>query len=386
MFKATRFNDVIKVLPMNDFNRAVQHYGNDKHSKGFSSRDQLLSMIYAQLHGCQSLRELETAYNSHSNTHYHLGTREVKRATLAQANKHRDSRLFESLLQTLLQQTKGRFKRELKQKLRLLDSTSISLKGLGYDDWAQGTRTRNTQGLKAHIMIDEASHIPLYCNLSPANVNDIQDAQTMTLTPGYTYVFDKGYCDYNWWYELDNLGAMFVTRIKKNAAIEVLQAQKGIDSIMSDDQIRLKNRRPRGGKINRYEKSLRRVVVERPDKETPLVLVTNDMVSSAQSIADSYKSRWQIELFFKWLKQNLKLKKFMGQSENAVRIQIYIAMISYLLVYLYRANNGLKMSLRECLIMVSATLMHRTETAHELDRRRREAARIRAKLQPEFAF
>ena len=386
MFKATRFNDVIKVLPMNDFNRAVQHYGNDKHSKGFSSRDQLLSMIYAQLHGCQSLRELETAYNSHSNTHYHLGTRKVKRATLAQANKHRDSRLFESLLQTLLQQTKGRFKRELKQKLRLLDSTSISLKGLGYDDWAQGTRTRNTQGLKVHIMIDEASHIPLYCNLSPANVNDIQDAQTMTLTPGYTYVFDKGYCDYNWWYELDNLGAMFVTRIKKNAAIEVLQAQKGIDSIISDDQIRLKNRRPRGGKINRYEKSLRRVVVERPDKETPLVLVTNDMVSSAQSIADSYKSRWQIELFFKWLKQNLKLKKFMGQSENAVRIQIYIAMISYLLVYLYRANNGLKMSLRECLIMVSATLMHRTETAHELDRRRREAARIRAKLQPEFAF
>jgi IS4 transposase len=386
MFNVTRFNEIIKALPMSDFNRAVQHYGNDKHSKGFTSRDQLLSMVYAQLHGCQSLRELETAFNSNANAHYHLGTREVKRATLAQANKKRDARVFESLLQTLLQQAKGRFKRELKQKLRLLDSTSITLKGRGYDSWAKTSRVRTTQGLKAHIMIDEASHLPLYCNVSAGNVNDIQDARTMALTPGYTYVFDRGYCDYNWWHELDNSGAMFITRIKKNAAIEVLKSHKMDTNIISDDQVRLKNRRPRAGKINLYEKPLRRVIVERPDKETPLMLITNNMVESAEKIADAYKSRWQIELFFKWLKQNLKLKKFMGQSENAVRIQIYIAMISYLLVYLYRANNGLKMSLRECLIMLSATLMQRTETAHELDRRRRNDAQLRARLQPEFTF
>jgi IS4 transposase len=386
MFNATRFNDVIKALPINDFNRAVDRYGNDKHTKGFTSRDQLLSMIFAQIHGCQSLRELETSYNAHSNPHYHLGTRDVRRATLAQANKTRDARLFESLLQTLLTQTKGRFKRELKQKLRLLDSTSISLKGRGYDSWAQKSRTRNTQGLKVHMMIDEASHLPLYCHLSSANVNDIQDAQEMTLSPGFIYVFDKGYCDYNWWHKLDESGAMFLTRLKKNAAIDVIQERQVGGLILSDDQIRFKNRRPRAGKVNRYTKPLRRIVVERPDKDTPMVLVTNNMVLSAEIIADAYKSRWQIELFFKWLKQNLKLKKFMGQSENAVRTQIYIAIISYLLVYLYRANNGLSMSLRDCLIVLSTTLMHRVETAHELDRRRRKVAQIRAQLQRQIAF
>ena len=372
MFKNTRFNDLMEGLPRGQFDQAVALSGNDKYNKGFRSWDQLVSLIYGQVSGRQSLRELETAFNSNKHAHYHLGTREVRRTTLAEANAKRDYRLFETVCNSMLHQVKGKLKRELKSFIYLLDSTPIVLKGHGFDSWTGKTRTHRTQGLKVHMIYNSDAQVPTYANISNANVNDIQDARRMSLEQGVTYVFDKGYCDYNWWNEIDSMESVFVTRFKCNAAIGVIESRKVEGPILSDEVVELTNRNPGAGRKNRYRQPLRRVIVEREDKDRPLVLATNDMRRSAQEIADLYKSRWQVELFFKWLKQNLKIKRYLGRSENAVKTQIFIAIITYLLVYLYRARRGIKASLRTCLIELSATLMERPKLEYELLRRRQK--------------
>jgi IS4 transposase len=172
------------------------------------------------------------------------------------------------------------------------------------------------------------------------------------------YVCDRGYCDYNWWHQIDSAGAHFVTRFKSNAALAVV-SERPIDlddtgTILSDSTVQLKSKQASGGRKNLYRHPLRRVTIARPDKATPLVLATNDLVSPASVIAQRYKDRWAIELFFKWIKQHLRIKKFLGRTENAVRIQILTALISYLLVVLYKQRHALRATLWECLCVISA--------------------------------
>jgi IS4 transposase len=192
------------------------------------------------------------------------------------------------------------------------------------------------------------------------------------------YAFDKGYCDYNWWHEIDNKGALFVTRYKNNAALTIIKVNEipmaDRDTVLSDEVVKFKYKHPGGSRKNRYEKPLRRVVIARPEHDTPLVLATNDMTRSALEIAEIYKKRWLIELFFKWIKQNLKIKKFLGRSENAVKIQIYSALISYLLIALYRYTHGLKQSMKDTRVLIKATLFQRPQMEqYRLKKRRRIA-------------
>ncbi len=376
MYRNTRFGDLMKGLPRGSFEKVVNQLGADKYNKGFRSWDQLLAMIYAQLSGCRSLRELEVGFNSQSAHHYHLGSREIKRSTLADANSKRSSELYSMICSQLFQQAHGKVKRELSELLYLIDSTPISLKGLGFDQWTFEKRNDRTRGLKVHMMLASEGAVPVYQEITPPNVNDIEVGRKMMSEPGATYVFDKGYCDYNWWYQLHQRGAFFVTRLKKNAGIEKLGEkeipEKAVGHILEDVEVCFRNKRPGGHRVNQYHGTpLRKVVVARPDKGRPLILVTNDFSRSAEEIAELYKKRWEIELFFKWLKQNLKIKKFLGRSENAVKVQIYTALIAYMLVQIYRKSNGIKHSLMLCLVTLRSGLFQRPEVERRVARRRR---------------
>jgi putative transposase len=242
--------------------------------------------------------------------------------------------------------------------------------------------------LKLHLLYDCTEQLPLQASMSAPNINDIDVGRELSLQPGALYVFDKGYCDYNWWARIDAQGARFVTRFKRNAALRTERIRKvpGQEAalILSDEIVRFANPCPGARRRNHYRQALRRIVVARPGHEQPLVLATNDLESPAARIAQYYKQRWHIELFFKWIKQHLKIKRFLGRSENAVRIQILCALITFLLLALYRQAHGLKQSLWQLLGELRSTLFQRPATEEAMARRRRQLQAELLRLQPQL--
>lgn len=375
----------MKGLPRGVFDRIVKKHNADKYCKSFRHWDHLVAMTYAQLSGTSGLRPLVTGFNSHVAHHYHLGTGCLKRSTLADANETRKETVFAATVEWLMQQVSRPLRQHSAQMLYLLDSTSITLKGREFDRWTLSNRTRNTQGVKLHVLYAAQEQAPVWQSISAANVNDVEKADAVPLQEGAMYVFDKGYCDYNWWHRIDTVGARFVTRFKRTAGLTIEQeraipaAAAGV--VLEDRIVRFKYKHQGGKRINQYDKPLRSITIARADKPTPLVLATNDMTSPALEIAQRYKERWEIELFFKWIKQHLKIKKFFGRTENAVRIQLLTALISYLLVALYKQTHGLKQSLWNCLCLVRATLFQRPEIEASRYRKRRMQSEQMARMQ-----
>ena len=386
MLRISRFRQVLEGLPRGQFDRTVERLGANKYSKGFGRWDQFVAMAYLQLSGASSLRTAVTGYNSQYAHHYHLDTAPLKRSTLADANSRRDPAVFAELAQQLMHQANRQIRQQGQALLYLLDASSITLKGLGFDGWTHGQRTRNTQGLKLHTLLHHGQQVPVAVAITAANVNDIDHGRTIPLQAGATYVFDKGYCDYNWWHRIDQHGAYFVTRFKRNAGLRLVEQRTvGNDpQVRADELVRFAHSHPRGGARNHYRQPLRRIVIARPDHASDLVLATNDLNSSAEQIAERYKQRWAIELFFKWIKQHLQIKRFIGRSENAVRTQLLVALITYLLVAVYHQASRFNGSLWECLFMLRTTLFQRPQTEAQLYRRRRRHAQIWAQCQPEL--
>jgi putative transposase len=380
VFSLSRFQQLMKALPGTMVDQAIARHQADRYSKVFSCADQLTAMVYAQLAGVSSLRQLEAGFNSHPSQHYHLGTGPIKRSTLADANRTRPPAVFEELLHGLIAQLHRGARRRMDEALHLLDATSISLKGRGFDDWATPHRTRFSQGLKVHVMADNLHAAPVWQAITAPNVNDVVMAREVPIEAGRTYVFDKGYCDYNWWAKLDASGARFVTRLKRTAAIAVdlsHELDRGAPSILGDHTIRLTNRNPGAGRKNHYTQALRRIEVLPEGHAKSLVLVTNDFERSAEQIAHCYKERWQIELLFKWLKQHLKIRQFMGRSENAARIQLLTALIAYVLLMLYQQASGTVQSLWTFLGSLRASLFQRDRIPDYYQRRRTRALEIK---------
>lgn len=377
MFSISRFHALMNQVPRGAFERSVAAHMADKHCKGFSRWRHLQAMIYAQLAGADSLRTVAAGFNAHASHHYHLDAVPVKRSTLADANRLTAPTVFADLAQTLMGCVQRTVRRDVKPLLNLLDSTSITLKGRDFDEWTFDTRTNHTQGLKLHVLYATGQQAPCWHAFTAANVNDIDVAKTLQLQQGQRYVFDKGYCDYAWWHAIAQTDALFVTRFKRNAAVRVERSlpipERDQDSVLADEVVTFKHRHNRAGHTNPYVAPLRRVVVARPDHPTPLILATNDLHSPARTIADHYRARWGIELFFKWIKQHLKLKRFLGRSENAVKIQILTALIAYLLVVLYRHRHAPEQSLWQCLATLRASLFQRPilEAHHRRAHRRR---------------
>lgn len=390
MFSISRFQTLMNRLPQQVFERAVETHQADKHNKGFSRRSHLVAMIYAQLSGASSLRTVAAGFNAHASHHYHLGVSPVKRSTLADANRKAPVGVFAAVAQALMVNVQRQVRRDAEPLLHLLDSTSFTLKGREFDAWTWADRTRNTQGLKLHVMYDTRRHAPCWVDFSAANVNDIDKARDLSLEAGRCYVFDRGYYNFGWWQAIDTAQAQFVTRFKRNAAIRVVSqrphAEIDGEHILADDIVTFLPRHNRAGHTHPYQAPLRRVTVHRPDHKTPLILATNDLDSPATVIAERYKTRWRIELFFKWIKQHLRIKQFLGRNENAVKIQILTALIAYLLVTLYRQHSAQGKTLWECLAMLRVSLFQRPhiEAHHQAIYARRCRQRQAAKLQREL--
>jgi putative transposase len=292
----------------------------------------LKSLLFAQWEGLTSLREIVAGLGAHSAAFYHLNLRAPCRSTLADANAARPAAVFRDIASALIPIAAGQLRRDGEALIRLLDSSPIPLKD---DRFAWAEANARTRGLKLHLLHDPRQARPVWFEVTSAKVDDVVAGRAIPLEPGATYVFDKGYTDYRWWAEIIGADAVFITRRKRNAHCRPVAERTATgEGILADRLIQIGHRKPRGGApINPlYEVTLREIEVARPDHDTPLYLLTNDLERPATEIAQLYKERWEIELLFKWLKQNLKIRRFLGRSENAVRIQIYVALIAFMLL------------------------------------------------------
>ena len=313
------------------FNRIIDKYKGNFAVKKLSCWEQFVAIFLGQVSELNSLREIVSAIKFHSNQQYQLGIKkDVARSTLAKANEIRDWRMYRDIFYHLISKYKGAKYYKSSELIKIIDSTPINL-NIFQHPWIE--TTMKVKGLKTHIVYDLTNKVPTLFDITGARTNDITWAKNnITLEKGITYVADKGYTDYNWWFEINSVGAYFVTRLKRDARIKNLGEVQQITETVSSQIFELTNKIPRSGHINKYANiPLRKVIVQREGK-SPLILVTNDFKRSAIEIAELYKQRWQIELFFKWIKQNLKIKKFLGKSENAIKTQICIAMIAFVLL------------------------------------------------------
>ena len=390
MYSISRFGLLMKAFPRRAFQQLVEQHQGNRYSKGFTRWDQLVALIFGQISGARSLRELEAGFNAHEVHHYHLGTRPIRRSTLADANAADHVDLFRKTCELMLGQLHGQLRRRLRSWLYVLDASPICLAGRGFE-WAEQSRANCWQGIKLNLLIEANQAAPCVMRLSPAARADVHFGRSLEIESGATYVFDLGYYDFLWWDRLDAEGARFVTRLKKNARVTLMEAfpipEESREVVLEDGRIRFD--RPVSGSRGKnpwYGRSLRRVTVARPTHKTPLVLVTNDFTRSACEIAELYRRRWEIELFFKWVKQNLKVRQFYGRSENAVRTQLYVALITYALIWMLRHREGLELPLRYFMVLVRSTLFDRPDLAKVLAQRRRRRAQELAAVQMGLAL
>ena len=361
-YQATIFETLLKELPRRQFDQLVTRHKADYRSRHLSSWSHLVAMVFAQLSGSQSLRDLEGGLNSQGNLLYHLGTTPVHRATLSDANRSRRPEIFEEVFGLLLQRLQGQLRRQMKggaEVLRLLDSTLLPLPA---QRAAWASCWRKTTGVKAHMVYDPHADVPIYYTLTKARINDITEAKEMPLERGATYVFDRGYYDYGWWAKLTEHDCRFVTRLKKNTHVNIVETRAVIDEGIKSDVIFKLNERMARSRKNPYQGLLREVVII-ADNGKKLRLVSNDLHAPAQEIAALYKARWQVELFFKWIKQNLKIKRFLGLSMNAIKIQIATALIAFMLLRLARQKAPAVLSMQALARLIRVNLMHRKPMA-----------------------
>jgi putative transposase len=387
MYNNSMLSEILKLLPRETIKKIVDSHKGDHYTKTFKSWDHLVAMITGQLAGVTSLRELEVTLNSHPECHYHLHTKNVKRSTLSDANNNRDFALFRDIATTLISRACEQ-KKKLQRVVTILDSSLILLKSRGHE-WAKSTTTRSSNaGLKFHIQYNHTEDHVEYVEVGDGNINDITVAQKLSLESHRIYVFDKGYCDYKWWRAVADQGSVFVTRLKKNAAYRVIKsyeiAEEDKGFILKHQVIVLSSRhwesKRKGSSV---EIPLQLIEIRHPSgKEEPFMIVTNDLNASAQRIAGWYKERWAIELLFKWLKQNLKIKRFMGESRNAIMIQIFVALISYVLLKLYKNLMQGPLRLKDVCTLVKMNLFTRPKLHH----RKREKRRLSLESSQQLSF
>jgi hypothetical protein len=336
----------------------VEEHGSYELVRRFKTRHQFIALVYGQLAGAGSLREIEATMASHRARLYHVGGQAPRRSTFADANRSRSPLVFSGLFQHMLGMATRPLRRQMDEVMLLIDSTSLHLAGIG-SQWARFSA--DVCGAKVHVIYDPDLGRPVYHAISAAKVNDITAAQDMPITAGAIYAFDLGYYDYAWWAKLDAAGCTIVTRFKTNTPLHEardmpLQPRSGVLS----DRIGFLPARQAGSRENPMQKAVREVVVM-SETGKRLRILSNDLDAPAQEIADLYKRRWQIELFFRLMKQTLKITHLIGRSENAVRIQIAVALIAFLLLRLLHKMTKAQHGLLELVRLVRANLMHRKD-------------------------
>lgn len=352
------FGDLLKVIPWSQFDRLVDEHGSDDLVRKFTTRHQLIALLYGQVAGAGSLREIEATMASHQGRLYHVGGRVPRRSTFADANRSRTPLVFSGLFQHMLGMATRAVRRKMGDVVLLIDSTSLHLAGIG-TQWARFSA--EVCGAKAHVVFDPDLGHPVYHAVSAANVNDITPAKQMPIEPGASSVFDLGYYDYGWWAELDQAGCRIVTRFKTNTPL--LNARDmPLDprSDVQSDRIGFLPARQARSRQNPMQVAVREIVVM-TEAGKRLRILSNDLDAPAQQIADLYKRRWLIELFFRMMKQMLRITRFLGRSENAVRIQIAVALIAFLILHLLHKIIQAKHGFLEFVRLVRANIMHRKD-------------------------
>jgi putative transposase len=334
-YQHTVLGGLLKVLPRRRFAAIVERHKGDRYIKGFSSWDHLVTLIAAQLGGWSSLRETQAVWNAEAAHHYHLGGGPIRRSTLSDANRRRPSAIFAEAFAVISELAGQALPRRGGEVLRLIDATPIPLTSL--HKWAEWNG--RTRGLKTHVVYDPHADRPVHLEITAATVNDVVVGRRQPIEPGAVYVFDKAYADYLWWNRLHEAGCCFVTRPKSNVPLRLLRERavgaqdRQTAAIDSDSVVELASQQRA-----RLPIPLRRIVLRREDGRR-LTILSNDLERSAGQIAGLYRVRWQVELLFRWIKQHLKIRAFLGRSENAVRLQILAAMIAFLLLRIAARNS-----------------------------------------------
>ena len=333
----TVLRDILKFVPWRRFEALVDEYGADARVRRLPSKGQFLALLYGQLSGALSVREIEAGLLSHQARLYLVGCKDtVRRSTLSDANAQRPAAVFAQLLATMIKQAHRGLRRKLAETTYLIDATSVRLseRSAGWARFSTGVC-----GAKMHVIYDADADRPIYAAVSAANVNDITAAQQMPIEPGATYVFDLGYYDYAFWASLDAAGCRIVTRFKSNTPLdEVEQLPVASGGNVLSDRIGFLPARQARNRRNPMQDAVREICVT-TETGKMLRILSNDLDASAGEIAELYRRRWAIELFFRWVKQTLKITRFVGTCENAVRIQIAVALIAFLLLRLAQATQ-----------------------------------------------
>ena len=327
----TIFSELLKLCPRYHFDKAVEQYHGDRYVKSFTTWQQFMAILYSQIAQKDSLRDIVTGLSSHAARWYHLGLTGIYKSTLCDANAKRDYRIFEGLFYHLLDRCKNltpKHKFRFKNPLYTIDASTIDL-CLSVFPWA---KFRTTKGaIKLHCLYDHSGALPTFITITDGKKHDVRVVKdnTFPLLPDSIVSVDKAYIDYKWLNSLDEQGVWFVTRAKTNSDYAVI-GQHPIfgKGVLSDERISLQGPMTK----TKYSKELRLIRYYDAEREKTLTFLTNNFKLAATTIAQIYKSRWQIELFFKWIKQNLKIKSFLGTSRNAVMTQIWVAMCYYLLL------------------------------------------------------
>jgi len=356
----TVFRQLLQFLPRHEFNLCTRRYRGEYWAKSFTAFDQFLCLAYAQLSGRESLRDIETCLNSHREKLYHIGFRgAVSRSTLADANERRDWRIFQDFGQILIGMAQQLYRDEplaieLKQPLFAFDSTTIDL-CLSLFPWAEFRTTK--AAVKMHTLIDLRGIIPTFVAVTTGKVHDVKMLDEMPVTEEAIYTMDRGYVDFARLYAIHQRGAFFVVRAKDNLRYQRLYSlpKDKEAGVRADQVIALVTQKSKKG----YPERLRRVSYVDKERNKRLVFLTNHFEIGAATVADIYKQRWQVELFFKWIKQHLRIKGFYGTSVNAVKSQIWVALCIYLLVAIAKRQLGIKCTLYTFLQILEVNLFEK---------------------------
>jgi hypothetical protein len=350
------FAQVMEYAPWHTFRRLVTKYHGDFNARSFSCLDQFLCMAFAQLTYRESLRDIEACLGAQPAKLYHLGIRgNVSRSTLADANEGRDWRIYFEFAQALIRMARRLYAKEplgveLSETVYALDSTTIDL-CLSLFPWAPFRQAK--AAVKLHTLLDLRGAIPTFIHISDGKLHDVNVLDLLVAEPGAFYVMDRGYLDFERLYTMHQAGSFFVTRAKSNSKFRRL-VSRPVDrstGLICDQSVELTVFYSHQG----YPDRLRRIRFKDPETAKTLVFLTNNFALPALTIGALYKSRWQVELFFRWIKQHLRIKRFFGTSENAVKSQVWIAVAVYVLVAIIRKRLNLEFSLHSMLQILSVT-------------------------------
>jgi Domain of unknown function (DUF4372)/Transposase DDE domain len=354
------FPQVMELLPLHEFRKCVRRYRGDYRARKFSCMDQFLCMAFAQLTYRESLRDIEACLGAASTKLYHLGLRaRITRSTLAEANEKRDWRIYADFARVLISTAQEMYAgeswgRNLKRTVYALDSTTIDL-CLSLFPWAKFKRTKGA--VKVHTLLNVQSHIPNFIRITHGKVHDVNILDDLVFEAGSVYVMDRAYLDYARLHRLHRSGAFFVTRPKKSYRFKRMRSHP-VDKttgVLSDHTVKLVSFYP----AQNYPGHLRKIRYFDAERKKRLTFLTNNFTWAATTIALLYKSRWQVELFFKWIKQHLRIKAFYGTSENAVKTQIWISISVYVLVAIFKKQTALDLSLHSILQVLSVNLFEK---------------------------